>query len=43
LWRLFEAGRLSPAVGETHELDDFAAAFEALSSRRAQGKVVLRP
>jgi len=43
LWRLFEAGRLSPSVGETHELDDFAAAFEALSSRRAQGKVVLKP
>jgi len=43
LWGLFEAGRLSPSVGETHDLDDFAAAFEALSSRRAQGKVVLKP
>jgi NADPH2:quinone reductase len=43
LWRLFEAGQLSPAVGETHGLDDFAAAFEALSSRRAQGKIVLKP
>jgi NADPH2:quinone reductase len=43
LWRLFAAGQLSPAVGETHGLDDFAAAFEALSSRRAQGKIVLKP
>jgi NADPH2:quinone reductase len=43
LWRLFEAGHLSPSVGETHTLEDFAAAFEALSSRRAQGKVVLKP
>lgn len=43
LWRLFETGQLSPAVGETHGLDDFAAAFEALSSRRAQGKIVLKP
>jgi hypothetical protein len=30
-------------VGETHALDDYAAAFEALASRRAQGKVVLLP
>ena len=43
LWRLFEAGSLSPCVGETHALEDYAAAFEALSSRRAQGKVVLTP
>ena len=43
LWRLFETGSLSPSVGETHALEDFAAAFEALSSRRAQGKVVLKP
>lgn len=43
LWRLFETGQLSPAVGETHGLDDFAAAFDALSSRRAQGKIVLKP
>ena len=43
LWQMFEAGRLVPVVGETHALDDYAAAFEALASRRAQGKVVLRP
>jgi NADPH2:quinone reductase len=43
LWRLFAAGSLSPSVGETHALEDFVAAFDALSSRRAQGKVVLKP
>jgi NADPH2:quinone reductase len=43
LWQMFEAGRLVPVVGETHALDDYAAAFEALASRRAQGKVVLLP
>jgi NADPH:quinone reductase len=43
LWRMFESGRLSPVVGETHALDDFAAAFDALASRRAQGKVVMVP
>jgi len=42
LWQLFESGRLVPVVGETHELDDFAAAFEALATRRARGKVVVR-
>ena len=43
LWQMFEAGSLVPVVGETHALDDYAAAFEALASRRAQGKVVLLP
>jgi len=43
LWQMFESGRLSPVVGETHALDDFAAAFDALASRRAQGKVVVVP
>jgi len=42
LWQLFESGRLVPVVGETHELGDFAAAFEALATRRARGKVVVR-
>ena len=42
LWQMFESGRLVPVVGETHELDDFAAAFEALATRRARGKVVVR-
>jgi NADPH:quinone reductase-like Zn-dependent oxidoreductase len=40
---MFEAGRLVPVVGETHRLDDYAAAFESLASRRAQGKVVVLP
>jgi NADPH2:quinone reductase len=43
LWQMFESGRLSPVVGETHALEDFAAAFDALASRRAQGKVVVVP
>jgi NADPH2:quinone reductase len=43
LWQLFESGRLSPVVGEVHALEDFAAAFDSLASRRACGKVVLRP
>jgi NADPH2:quinone reductase len=43
LWQMFDAGRLEPVVGETHPLGDYAAAFEALATRRAQGKVVLLP
>jgi NADPH2:quinone reductase len=43
LWRMFESGSLSPVVGETHPLADYAAAFESLATRRAQGKVVLLP
>jgi NADPH2:quinone reductase len=43
LWEMFEAGRLVPVVGETHGLADYAAAFESLATRRAQGKVVLVP
>jgi NADPH2:quinone reductase len=43
LWQMFESGRLAPVVGETHRFDDYAAAFESLASRRAQGKVVLVP
>lgn len=42
LWQMFEAGRLVPVVGETLDLDDYAAAFEALATRRARGKVVVR-
>jgi NADPH2:quinone reductase len=33
--------RLSPRIGEVHRLDDFVAAFDAITSRRAMGKVVL--
>jgi len=42
LWALFEAGKLSPVVGEVHAMDDYAKAFESLESRRARGKVVIR-
>lgn len=42
LWQLFEAGKLEPVVGETHDLGDFAAAFEAMRTRRARGKIVVR-
>ncbi|HEX4981137.1 MAG TPA: NADPH:quinone oxidoreductase family protein [Ilumatobacteraceae bacterium] len=43
LWALFESGRLVPVVGETHRLEDYAAAFDSLATRRAQGKVVVLP
>ncbi len=43
LWALFEAGRLSPVVGEVHSMRDYAKAFESLESRRARGKVVIKP
>lgn len=42
LWQMFESGRLVPVVGETHDLDDYAAAFDSLATRRARGKVVVR-
>ena len=35
-------GKLSPRVTETYSLDQFAAAFDSLSSRKAKGKVILR-
>ncbi len=41
LWALFESGKLKPVVGETHRMEGFAAAFDALRSRRALGKVVV--
>jgi NADPH2:quinone reductase len=43
LWAMFESGRLVPVVGETHRLEDYAAAFDSLATRRAQGKVVVLP
>jgi NADPH2:quinone reductase len=39
--RMIAEGRLSPRIGEVHELDDFVAAFDTITSRRAMGKVVL--
>jgi NADPH2:quinone reductase len=41
LWAMFESGKLKPVVGETHPMEDFAAAFDSLRSRRARGKVVV--
>ncbi len=43
LWALFEAGKLSPVVGEVHPMRDYAKAFGSLEARRAQGKVVILP
>jgi NADPH:quinone reductase len=41
LWSLFESGKLTPVVGETHPMEDYAQAFESLITRRARGKVVV--
>jgi NADPH:quinone reductase-like Zn-dependent oxidoreductase len=40
---MFESGRLKPVVGEVHPMSEYAAAFEALATRRARGKIVIRP
>lgn len=39
--QLIKDGRLSPEVTEKHSLDNFADAFDAITQRRAMGKVVL--
>lgn len=41
LMKMIDEGRLSPRVSESYSLDDYAAAFAAITERRAQGKVVL--
>lgn len=38
---MVDAGKLIPQVTETYPLDQFAAAFAAVTGRRAKGKVVL--
>ncbi|ANH94330.1 MULTISPECIES: zinc-binding dehydrogenase [unclassified Streptomyces] len=43
LWRLFEEGRIRPAVHAEFALPDAAKAHEAIMSRGNLGKVVLRP
>ncbi|MYR59620.1 zinc-binding dehydrogenase, partial [Streptomyces sp. SID625] len=43
LWRLFEEGRIWPAVHAEFALPDAAKAHEAIMSRGNLGKVVLRP
>ncbi|WCL52659.1 NADPH:quinone oxidoreductase family protein [Gimibacter soli] len=43
MFAMIADGRLEPKVTEIYPLADFASAFEALSARRATGKVVLVP
>jgi NADPH2:quinone reductase len=40
--QLVKAGTLTPRVTESYSLDDYAHAFEAITERRALGKVTLR-
>ena len=42
LARLIAAGELTPRVTESYKLDDYVAAFKAITERRARGKVILR-
>jgi NADPH2:quinone reductase len=39
---LIRKGALNPRVTESYRLEEFAQAFEAITSRRARGKVILR-
>lgn len=39
---LIQKGVLTPRVTESYRLEDFKQAFEAITSRRARGKVILR-
>ncbi|MDH5240111.1 MAG: NADPH:quinone oxidoreductase family protein, partial [Gammaproteobacteria bacterium] len=39
---LIRKGALTPRVTESYRLEDFKEAFEAITSRRARGKVILR-
>lgn len=41
LFELLETRRLHPLVSERFKLDDYAAAYQTLSERRALGKVIL--
>jgi NADPH2:quinone reductase len=43
MFEMFEAGKIKPHVDQTFKLDDFLAAFDTLSGRKAIGKVVLVP
>jgi NADPH2:quinone reductase len=40
--KLVRAGKVSPRVTESYSIDKFAAAFRAITERRALGKVTLR-
>jgi NADPH:quinone reductase len=39
---MIQAGKLTPRVTESYSLDEFSAAFSAITERRARGKVILR-
>ncbi len=39
---LIKKGALTPRVTESYQLEEFAQAFEAITARRARGKVILR-
>lgn len=43
MFAMIAEGRLDPKVTEIYPLADFTSAFEALSARRATGKVILVP
>jgi len=42
LAELISKGTLTPRVTESYGLEEFAQAFEAITARRARGKVILR-
>lgn len=42
LYEMAAEGTIRPRISAVHALDDYAAAFEDLTSRTAQGKVLLR-
>jgi NADPH:quinone reductase len=42
LGSLVATGKLKPRVTEVYALDDFRAAFDSITGRRAQGKVILK-
>ena len=42
LTSMLDEGKLTPRVTETYSLNQFAEAFNSLSSRKAQGKVILQ-
>jgi len=41
LIEMIDGGQFSPLVTEVYSLDDYKAAFESISERRAKGKVIL--
>lgn len=41
LWRYFAEGKLKPVIGEVFPWQEYRAAFDAMTGRRATGKLVL--